>query len=173
MWNSCAKFSRLKKALEYRGLDPKNLDVDQLSRVLKKRGITDAKQNPIVWGLLDVLEPPGCQMSHCKFYGNSTAFCNCGDGRLPSKCDIYRDYKNRCKEREQKRVEQARKAVETVAECFQGQNITKEMVKAKLLELKYDIDNRQDLDRIWPHWQEFFEPSTDKQGWRVKEQASA
>lgn len=120
MWNSCAKFNRLKKALRYRGLDPDNLNLDELSRVLKKRGITDARQNPMIWELIKTLEPPGCDMNHCENYGNSPCFCNCRKELVPSKCKIYKEYKKRRKEKEQKRIEKIMASLQQAADFFRG-----------------------------------------------------
>ncbi len=100
MWNSCAKFDRLKKAIQYRGLDPLNLDLNEFSKVLSKRGITDTIQNSIVWDLLLVLEPPMCRMTHCKHHGGQRSFCNCSLERMPGMCSINRNYLKRKKERE-------------------------------------------------------------------------
>jgi len=95
MWNSCASFNRVKKAMEYRGLNPKRLDLDDLARVFRKRGITDRQQNEIVHRVLVVLEPTPCWVSHCKHYGGVSAFCNCGEGLIPGKCKIRRDFLKR------------------------------------------------------------------------------
>lgn len=99
MWNSCAKSDRLKTAIRYRGLDPDNLSISKLAGVLRKRGITDKVQNDLIWDLISYLEPPGCRMSHCKFYGNQGFFCNCSKEKVPGRCKIYRDFKKRKKDR--------------------------------------------------------------------------
>ena len=98
-WNAHAKCRRLKAALRMRGLDPDNLNLDSLGRVLEGRGITDRELSPIVWTLIKHLEPPGCTMGHCKFYGHTTSPMNCADGRVPGRCKIFRDYKGRRKAR--------------------------------------------------------------------------
>lgn len=97
--NSYAKFDRLRKAIKFRGLDPKRLDIDLLLDKLISRGITDNALNGILWKFLSVLEPPACQMSHCRHYGHQSAFCNCSKGEIPGKCKIHRDYLKRRKER--------------------------------------------------------------------------
>lgn len=96
MWNSLAKFRRLKKALEYRGLNSEKLNIDKLFDVLIKRS-TDNELNKIVWSIIAILEPSQCYMTHCKEYGNQSSFCNCGSGTIPGKCSIYRAYKKRKK----------------------------------------------------------------------------
>ena len=98
-WNACAKFGRLADALRMRGLDPANFSLVQLDKVLRRRGITDRELSPIVWTLINHLEPPGCTMGHCKFYGHSSSPMNCADGRVPGRCEIFRDYKARRKAR--------------------------------------------------------------------------
>lgn len=116
MWNSCAKLSRLKEALEYRGLDPKSLDLDVFWKVLRTRGIIDKVLNRIVWTLLEVLEPPGCGMPHCEYYGGQASFCDCAKGEIPGKCKINRDYLKRIRERAVKDADLLLEAVGTVFE---------------------------------------------------------
>lgn len=105
MMNSYMKFDRLRKAIKFRGLNPKSLDIDLFLYKLISRGITDSALNGIIWKFLSVLEPPGCQMSHCKHYGHSGAFCNCSKGEIPGKCKIHRDYLKRRRERGVKDVD--------------------------------------------------------------------
>lgn len=99
MWNACAKRRRLEKAFRMRGVDPDNFSLRELDKVLMKRGITDTQLNPIVGTLINVLEPPGCEMTHCKLYGNSTSPMNCADGRTPGRCKILKDFRARRQER--------------------------------------------------------------------------
>jgi hypothetical protein len=101
MWNSCAKFSRLKKAFERHGLDPKALDLNAAAKLLKKRGITDTVQNRMASELIHLLEPPPCYMSHCGHFGGQSYFCQCSLERVPGHCPIYRDFSKRKKEREE------------------------------------------------------------------------
>jgi len=95
VWNACAKARRLENAFQMRGIDPDNFSIKQLDKVLMKRGITDSQLNPIVGTLISVLEPPGCEMTHCKLYGNSTSPMNCADGRTPGRCKILKEYRER------------------------------------------------------------------------------
>jgi len=99
MRNSYVKLDRLEKALKARGIDPDNMSLARLLRTLVKRGMADREMNGLVWQLICRLEPPGCTMSHCKNYGNSSARCNCGLERLPGRCKEYREYLKRCEER--------------------------------------------------------------------------
>lgn len=103
MWNSCIKYSRLRIALEYRGIDPYSIDVSVLSQVLRRRGITDTVQNRIIWDLLNVLEPPNCTMTHCKSYGGQRYFCNCVEEKIPGRCKIFKDYLKRIAKKEKSR----------------------------------------------------------------------
>jgi len=100
MWNSYAKLERLKKALKNRGIDPDNMSLTRLLGTLEKRGMTDREMNGLVWQLIGRLEPPGCTMSHCKNYGNSSAPCNCRLERIPGRCKEFREYLKRCEERD-------------------------------------------------------------------------
>ncbi len=100
MWNSCNKMQRLENSLRMRGLDPDNLSLKDLAIVLRQRRISDRRLNPIVWTLVSVLEPPGCEMTHCKHYGNSAAPMNCSEGRIPGGCGILKDYRRRKKNRD-------------------------------------------------------------------------
>ncbi|MFA5322556.1 MAG: hypothetical protein WC373_07750 [Smithella sp.] len=97
MWNSFAKLGRIRKALKYRGLDPEKLDIGDLFGDLAKR-VPDKELNTFAW-FFTHLEPPGCQMSHCKSYGASPSFCNCGAGKIPGRCKIYKEYLRRRKEK--------------------------------------------------------------------------
>lgn len=96
MWNSLAKLKRLKKALEYRGLNPEKFNINNLFDVLMKRS-TDNKLNHLVYSIIAILEPSQCYMTHCKNRGGQSSFCNCAAGIIPGKCSIYRAYKKRKK----------------------------------------------------------------------------
>ena len=113
MWNSCNKVVRLKKALEYRKVNPNSINLDDLGTVLTRRGITDATANGIIYGLLSVLEPPGCEMTHCEHYGLSGSFCSCFLGKVPGQCSINRAFTKRNKER-------AVKAMKKMMDAFGG-----------------------------------------------------
>ena len=95
MWNAYAKWSRLKKAMQSRGLDPDIFSIDRLADVLETRGITDSIMNPVIWSLITYLEPPSCFMTHCKHYGCSGSPCNCAANKVPGRCKILRAYKKR------------------------------------------------------------------------------
>ena len=99
MGKACRKVGRLKKALEYRGIEPGYIDIGNLGTVLTKRGITDAMANGIIWDLIAVLEPPCCEMTHCEHYGNTVSFCSCVLERIPGQCPTNRAFMKRNRER--------------------------------------------------------------------------
>ncbi len=99
MNNVYAKFERLRKAIAFRKLNPKRLDIDSFLYVLNKRGMTESTLNETIMAVLASLEPPCCQMSHCEHYGHQSAFCNCSKEEIPGKCKIHRAFLKRRKER--------------------------------------------------------------------------
>ena len=100
MWNSWNKVKRLEKAMAMRGLNPESFSLRGLLMVLEKRGAADKDLNPLVWNLIQFLEPPSCPMSHCEHYGCSGAPMNCSDGRVPGRCSILKAFKKRKAARE-------------------------------------------------------------------------
>lgn len=103
MWLSTAKEERLRKAMEFRGIDPRKFDVGKLMDVLVRRGMTDNTLHKIVCQMLDALEPPNCWMTHCEDYGRQGDFCNCSLGRVPGRCGKYRAYMERKRAREERK----------------------------------------------------------------------
>ena len=97
MWNSDIKRQRLRKTLEYRGINPESFSIDELINILQKRGITDQSLNDIIWRLLSTLEPPMCDMGHCAEYGGQAFFCQCRSEKVPGRCSIYKAYTKRKK----------------------------------------------------------------------------
>ena len=91
MWNSCNKLRRLNAAINYRGLNAEEVSIPRLGELLIKRGITDKSLDGIVWTLISILEPPGCQRTHCESF-TTCGFCYCSKGLLPNKCMIHRKY---------------------------------------------------------------------------------
>ncbi len=86
---------RFQKALKYRGINPNCRDIDLLVDMVRKRAAGDREVSNILFPIISVLEPDGCWMSHCKNYGGVYNFCNCGLGRVPGRCSIYKEYKER------------------------------------------------------------------------------
>jgi hypothetical protein len=95
MWNAYAKFERLTAAMRMRRLNPKRLDIGELFSTLEKRGVTDRRLNNLVWDLIALLEPPACDMTHCKEFGGQGASCNCIAGKIPGRCRILRAFHKR------------------------------------------------------------------------------
>lgn len=97
MWRSVDKLDRLEKALEYRDINHKKINLYyDLHRTLIQRGITDTKLCNVYDILLNFLEPKNCQMSHCESYGVG-GFCNCCKNLVPFKCQKHKDFLKRCK----------------------------------------------------------------------------
>jgi hypothetical protein len=96
MWRATGRIERLIKALEFREVDSKRINIHELEGILIKRGITDTKLCGIYSVLLHYLEPKSCQMYHCEHYGID-GFCNCCKNLVPSKCKKHRDFLKRCK----------------------------------------------------------------------------
>jgi hypothetical protein len=67
-----------------------------------RRGARDADMSRWLHQLIGWLEPPACEMEHCGEHGGVGAFCGCTLERVPSRCQILRDYRKRVKERERK-----------------------------------------------------------------------
>lgn len=68
---------------------------------LSAKGMSDNKLYHIVYNILDVLEPPNCQKSHCQHH-TTFGFCNCDEGWVPGKCKDHREYIDRKAKRENK-----------------------------------------------------------------------
>ena len=105
MWRSTDSLSRLEKALEYRGINHKKIDLYyDLHRTLIRRGITDTKLCYIYGILMHYLEPKNCQMSHCEDH-RAAGFCSCCKNLVPFKCQKHKDFLKRCKVRAIKGLE--------------------------------------------------------------------
>ncbi|MFT4061098.1 MAG: hypothetical protein QM642_01935 [Edaphocola sp.] len=92
--------NRLSHALENEGLTM-NSTLKDLEQVLKNKINTRAEIDKLYWSILEIIEPPRCKMNHCEFH---TAFgmCGCAEHRIPSKCNIHKDFLARQKKRELK-----------------------------------------------------------------------
>jgi len=97
--NSWGVLDRARKAIEYRNLDPANLDLTKLFDLAERRGATGNDLNSWLHRLIGWIEPPGCTMGHCENAGGVGSFCRCALGRVPGRCKIHRDYKRRVAER--------------------------------------------------------------------------
>ena len=94
MWNAYRYWDRLKDALRKRDIDPDRINLSQFANLLIKRGLTDRKMNNVVWGLLHLLEPSQCTMTHCKNYYTHSS-CSCNIEKAPGRCKIFNEYKKR------------------------------------------------------------------------------
>ena len=86
---------RLKKAVDRSGMLDGSLSIDVLRRVLQRRGMSDRDIHSLFSTVITALEPPSCYMSHCKHFGGTGASMNCGLERVPGRCPILRQYKQR------------------------------------------------------------------------------
>ena len=81
--------SRFKKGLEYHQL---NVDaITALVNVVRKRAGSDRAVDSAFSNIMNILEPGGCQKSHCTYHG-SGGFCCCGKDLVPSKCQDHREF---------------------------------------------------------------------------------
>lgn len=99
---------RLEKAVERSGMKDGSISIRELRRTLERRGMSDRDIHSLFFNIIDVLEPPACPMSHCKHYGGSGAPMNCSLERVPGRCSILKEYK-------QRKAAKAAKAAETAA----------------------------------------------------------
>lgn len=91
----CSKYTRrFAKALDYRKIP---MPTEMVS-VISKRAKSDGQIDAAIHHLLDILEPPGCVVSHCKHH-TTYSFCCCSIDRIPGNCPIQKKYK---KDRESK-----------------------------------------------------------------------
>lgn len=94
---------RLEKAIERHGIKDGRISVYDLRKILTKRGMSDRDMHGLFFKLIDVLEPPSCPMTHCKYFGGVGAPMNCSQELVPGKCKLLRDFNQRQIEREKKK----------------------------------------------------------------------
>jgi hypothetical protein len=95
---ACSKYmNRFRSALLYRGL-PVPQDI---INYMGKRATSDRSLDAIIFGVLNIIEPPYCQKSHCPSH-TTYAFCGCSKGLVPGKCSLNLEYLKRKREREEK-----------------------------------------------------------------------
>jgi len=80
----------------------KKFTVRELLEALIRRGMSDRDIHSLFFSIIDVLEPPSCPMSHCKYFGGAGAPMNCKQERIPGRCTILREYKQRKKDKASK-----------------------------------------------------------------------
>ena len=80
---------RFKTGLQYHDLDVEA--IGKLVDVVRKRASGDRAVDEAFSKIMNILEPKGCQKSHCTYHG-SGGFCCCGKNMVPSKCKEHREY---------------------------------------------------------------------------------
>lgn len=94
---ACSKYvKRLRQALKFR----KTRFPEEVITLMGKRAKTDRQLDAIIHGVLDVIEPPYCQKSHCSSH-TAFAFCGCSLERVPGKCPLNLTYLKNRREREE------------------------------------------------------------------------
>lgn len=84
----CSKYmKRFKKALEHRKLP---FPVEIINE-LAKRAKSDGELDSIINRVVDILEPPSCQKTHCPKF-TTYGFANCSDGLVPGRCKLNIEY---------------------------------------------------------------------------------
>lgn len=95
---ACSKYmNRFRFALQYRKLPFPS----EIINYMGKRATTDRSLDSIILEVLDIIEPPYCQKSHCEFH-TAYGFCGCSKNLVPGKCKLNLDYLKRKRDREDK-----------------------------------------------------------------------
>lgn len=76
--------------------------VRDLRAALERRGMSDRDMHSLFFAVIKALEPPSCYMTHCKHFGGSGAPMNCGLERMPGRCTILKEFKQRKADKEAK-----------------------------------------------------------------------
>jgi hypothetical protein len=95
---ACSKYmKRFRFALQYRKLPfPKEI-IDYMG----KRATSDRSLDGIICNILNIIEPPYCQKSHCEHH-TTYGFCGCSKNLVPGKCKLNLEYLKRKKEKEER-----------------------------------------------------------------------
>lgn len=96
--------------------DEQRFSVRELRQALERRGMSDRDIHSLFFNIIGVLEPPACPMSHCKNYGGCGAPMNCSLERIPGRCTILKEFKQR---QDAKAEKKAKATAESVAEASQ------------------------------------------------------
>lgn len=98
---ACSKYvTRLKIALTHRGVNMPTDVVNLMAKKAKSDGILD----DIILRVLDVIEPPYCQMRHCSNH-TTKGFCGCSLSLVPGKCSLNLSYLKNKRIREEKKYQ--------------------------------------------------------------------
>ena len=100
MWNSCKKYKRLSYSLRRKGINPEAMSLNKLNSLLVKRGITDRQLSNIMQEIINLIEPPQCEKTHCEHYGGQSYFCCCKKQKIPGNCKEHRAFLKRRAEKQ-------------------------------------------------------------------------
>ena len=92
--------------------DEQRFSVRELRQALERRGMSDRDIHSLFFNIISVLEPPACPMSHCKHYGGCGAPMNCSLERVPGRCTILKEFKQRQASKAEKKAKAAAAAEE-------------------------------------------------------------
>lgn len=81
--------------------------VRDLRAALERRGMSDRDMHSLFFDVIKVLEPPPCYMTHCKHFGGTGTPMNCGLDRVPGRCAILKEFKQRKAAKEKAKAEAA------------------------------------------------------------------
>lgn len=95
------------KAASRRWSDPgPKFTVRELMDTLLRRGMSERDVHAMFGKITAALEPTNCYMTHCKDYGGAGAPCNCRLERVPGRCQVLKDFRQRKVEREAAKAEE-------------------------------------------------------------------
>ncbi|MGQ0710881.1 MAG: hypothetical protein ACT4NV_14180 [Rhodoferax sp.] len=83
--------------------DEQRFSVRELRQDLERRGMSDRDIHGLFFQIIAVLEPPSCYMTHCANFGGSGAPMNCALERVPGRCSILKEFKQRQAAKAEKR----------------------------------------------------------------------
>lgn len=89
------------------GSNEQRFSVRELRQALERRGMSDRDIHSLFFNIIGVLEPPACPMSHCKNYGGCGAPMNCSLERVPGRCTILKEFKQRQAAKAEKKAQAA------------------------------------------------------------------
>lgn len=87
--------------------DEQRFSVRELREALERRGMSDRDIHSLFWKMIAAFEPPACPMTHCKHYGCSSAPMNCSLERVPGRCTILKEFKQRQAAKAEKKAKAA------------------------------------------------------------------
>ena len=97
-WKTDARETCLEKALAYHKMDSDAIDLHALTGLMLKRGMPEQQVRAIYAEIERCLQPPRCEMTHCKRHGGAFTSRGCMDYKIPGQCPILRAYRKRRKQ---------------------------------------------------------------------------